>query len=200
AATTLVGHRDGLGCERLDPRGTGDLLGTTRDAIVYDARDECRPNALGRITGAVDGGGLLVLVTPPLDDWPEHRDEFDSSMAVPPFDVGDVAGRFRARLVATLRAHRGVAVVSLTDSSDGDRRGDAPNGVTIEDDGLTHPAPRRAKPAPSVPDEHAFPAAAYEACLTPDQVDAVRAFEALRDPGSAVVCEADRGRGEDERR
>ncbi|GAD52436.1 predicted P-loop ATPase fused to an acetyltransferase [Halarchaeum acidiphilum MH1-52-1] len=106
-----------------------------------------------------------------------------------------MAGRFRARLVATLRAHRGVAVVSLTDSSDGDRRGDAPNGVTIEDDGLTHPAPRRAKPAPSVPDEHAFPAAAYEACLTPDQVDAVRAFEALRDPGSAVVCEADRGRG-----
>ncbi|GGM66880.1 tRNA(Met) cytidine acetyltransferase [Halarchaeum rubridurum] len=191
AETTLVGHRDGLRCERVEPRDTGDLLGTTREAVVYDARDECRPNALGRITGAVDGGGLLVLVTPALDDWPARRDRFDDGMAVPPFDVGDVSGRFRARLVRTLRAHRGVGIVALDGVEDGE--GDA--GVTVVDDGLTHPAPRLPAPDPVVPDERAFPREAYAACLTTDQVEALGAFETLFDAGSAVVCEADRGRG-----
>jgi len=184
AETTLVGHRDGVRCERLEPRETGELLGTTRDAVVYDARDECRPNALGRVTGAVDGGGLLVLVTPPLDAWPARRDHFDAGMAVPPFDVEDVSGRFRTRLVDTLRAHRGVGIVTLE-----------AGGETVVDDGRMHPAPRLPSPDPSVPDDPAFPAAAYEACLTTDQVATVHAFEALRDTGHAVVCEADRGRG-----
>ncbi|GAA0297310.1 tRNA(Met) cytidine acetyltransferase TmcA [Halarchaeum salinum] len=182
--TTLVGHRDGLDCERLEPRGTGDLLGTTREAVVYDARDECRPNAIGRVAGAVDGGGLLVFVTPPLDEWPARRDRFDSGMAVPPFDVAAVSGRFRTRLIDTLRAHRGVGIVAL----------DA-NGETVVDDGCTNPAPRLPTPDPAVPDDPIFPHEAYEACLTTDQVAAVRAFEALCDPGNAVVCEADRGRG-----
>ncbi|GGN23069.1 tRNA(Met) cytidine acetyltransferase TmcA [Halarchaeum nitratireducens] len=184
AETTVVGHRDGIGCERLEPRETGDLLGTTRDAVVYDARDECRPNALGRVAGAVDGGGLLILVTPPLDAWSARRDRFDAGMAVPPFGVEDVSGRFRTRLVDTLRTHRGVGIVALDES-----------GETAVDDGRTRPAPRLPSPGPSVPDDHAFPTAAYEACLTGDQVAAVRAFEALRDTGRAVVCEADRGRG-----
>ncbi|QLC34224.1 tRNA(Met) cytidine acetyltransferase [Halarchaeum sp. CBA1220] len=182
ADATLVGHRDALACEHVTPRDAGALLGTTREAVVYDAREECRPNALGRVTGAVDGGGLLVLVTPSLDAWPARRDRFDEGMAVPPFGRDDVAGRFRARLVATLRAHRGVAIVDVDTG-------------TVADDGRTHPAPRLPRPDPSPPDEHAFPRAAYEACRTPDQVDAVHAFEALRDPGTAVVAEADRGRG-----
>ncbi|WP_435096767.1 tRNA(Met) cytidine acetyltransferase TmcA [Halarchaeum sp. P4] len=182
ANATLVGHRDALRCEHVTPRNAGELLGTTRDAVVYDATEECRPNALGRVTGAVDGGGLLVLVTPPLDAWPDARDEFDDGLAVPPFGLEDVTGRFRERLVATLRAHRGVAIYDV-------------DSETVVDDGLTRPAPRLASPETSPPAEHAFPEAAYEACLTEDQMTAVHAFESLSDPGSAVVAEADRGRG-----
>ena len=182
ADATLVGARDALRCERVSPRRTDALLGTTRDAVVYDATDECRPNALGRIAGAVDGGGLLVLVTPPLDAWPARRDGFDEGLAVPPFDVDDVTGRFRERLVRTLRAHRGVAVVDV-------------DAGTVASDGLTHPAPRLPAPPPRVPDDHDFPESAYEVCLTDDQVAAVRAFESLRRDESVVVVEADRGRG-----
>ncbi|MFC7199260.1 tRNA(Met) cytidine acetyltransferase TmcA [Halospeciosus flavus] len=191
AETTLVAHEDTdaapLTVERVTPRGAGALLGRTRDAVVYDAREECRPNALGRVAGAVDGGGLLVLLTPPLDEWPDRRDRFDEGMAVPPFDVDDVTGRFRDRLVETLHVHRGVAIVDRDASGDGE--------YAVVDDGLTDPAPRFARPEPESPDEHAFPDAAYDACRTPDQVDAVRAFEALRDQGHALVVEADRGRG-----
>jgi len=182
AVATLVGHRDALACEQVRPREADALLGTTRDAVVYDAHDECRPNALGRVAGAVDGGGLLVLVAPPLDAWPTRRDRFDEGLAVPPFDLSDVTGRFRERLAATLRAHRGVAIVDVDTG-------------TVRDDGLTDPAPRAPPSQPEPPAAHDFPAAAYDACVTDDQVAAVRAFEALRDPGAAVVVDADRGRG-----
>ncbi|MEF8899619.1 MAG: tRNA(Met) cytidine acetyltransferase TmcA [Halovenus sp.] len=182
SATTYVGPAASMPVERLPSRQAGRLLGTTRDAVVFDCHDRCEPNAIGRVVGAVDGGGLLLLLAPPLAAWPDRRDEFDASLAVPPFDLDDVTGHFRCRFVSLLRAHRGVAIV------------DAETG-TVEDDGLTDPGPRRAPTDPLPPDAHTFPASVYEACLTADQVDAVHALERLRHPGNAVVLEADRGRG-----
>jgi tRNA(Met) cytidine acetyltransferase len=155
-----------------------ELLGATREAVVVDCQEACRPNALGRAVGAVDGGGLLVLLTPPLDDWPDRRDGFDATLAVPPFERGDVSGHFRRRLVDTLRAHRGVAIVDVDTG-------------TVERDGLTAPPPRRPAPDPEAPDGHRFPAAAYDACRTADQTEAVAAFESFE----TLVLEADRGRG-----
>ncbi|WP_232702285.1 tRNA(Met) cytidine acetyltransferase TmcA [Halobacterium wangiae] len=180
--TTLVSTRDALACEQVAPRNADRLLGTTRSAVVFDAHPDCRPNALGRVVGAVDGGGLLVLLTPPLDDWPRRRDAFDEGLAVPPFNVDDVAGNFRRRLVATLREHPGVAIYDVDEQR-------------LERDGLTDPAPRLARPLPDPPSSAAFPCEAYEACLTDDQLSALASFEALRDAPAAVVAEADRGRG-----
>jgi len=180
--TTLVSARDALACEQVGPRNADELLGTTRDAVVFDAHEDCRPNALGRVVGAVDGGGLLLVLAPPLAEWPARRDGFDEGLAVPPFDVADVAGRFRRRLVETLRTHPGIAIYD-TDAD------------TLERDGLTNPAPRVADAKPEPPADRAFPREAYAACLTGDQMDALAAFEELRDPPAAVVAEADRGRG-----
>jgi tRNA(Met) cytidine acetyltransferase len=182
AATTLVSERSILTCERIDPDRTAALLGRTRTVIVYDAHDACVPNALGRVSGAVDGGGLLVLLTPSLDAWPDRPDGFDSGLAVPPFEVEDVGSRFRTRLVETLRAHRGVAIVDV-------------NEGRIERDGLTGAPPRATCEVVGPPKNHRFPAAAYEACLTVDQATAVAAFESLTEDGRGVVVESDRGRG-----
>ena len=177
----VVGERDLLDCERVTHDRAGDLLGTTHEAVVYDAHDTLDPNSLGRVVGAVDGGGLLVLVTPPLDDWSAQPDGFTETLAVPPFAESAVTGHLRERLVRTLREHRGVAIV------------DADAG-TVLDDGLTHPAPRIVASDPDPPTDHRFPVAAYDACLTDDQVDTVHALEGLLDDEAAVV-EADRGRG-----
>jgi len=92
-----------------------------------------------------------------------------------------VTGHFRHRLVDTLRTHPGVAVV------------DVDAGV-VEREGVTEPSPARPAPAPTTPSDAVFPPEAYDACLTPDQADALSALERLRD-GDAVVVEADRGRG-----
>jgi tRNA(Met) cytidine acetyltransferase len=181
--TTLVGPEDRLRCEQLSQTHVGELLGTTRDVVALDAHEQLQPNALGKLVGTVDGGGLLVLLTPSLESWPDRRDAFDESLAVPPFSLSDVTGRFRRRLVETLQAHRGVGIVDL----ETDR---------IVDEGLTRPAPRLdASTEPEPPANRRFPTPTYEACLTDDQVEAVAAFESLFDAPAAVVLEADRGRG-----
>ena len=182
ADVPLVSDRGLGGLDQVPPAQVGNLLGTTVPALVFDAHAGLSPNALGRVVGTVDGGGLLVLLVPPLADWPDRRDAADEKLAVPPFDVGDVSGHFRRRFVRTLLAHRGVAVVDVDDS-------------TIRRDGLTHPAPRRTPPSMGFPDDPSFPIQAYEACRTQDQVEALRAFERLEDPWNALVLEADRGRG-----
>jgi tRNA(Met) cytidine acetyltransferase len=158
------------------------ILGTTHGCVVVDCHDACRPNAIGRAAGAVDGGGLLLLITPPMDDWPGRRDDFDETLAALPFDVDAVDGVFRRRLVDTLRAHRGVAIVDV----DADR---------VLEDGLTDPAPTRPADPVGPPARHEFPGVVYEACLTADQQAAVLACERVREAGVAVVLEADRGRG-----
>ncbi|WP_066418234.1 tRNA(Met) cytidine acetyltransferase TmcA [Halorubrum aethiopicum] len=188
---SIVSTREGFRFERLAPRAADDLLGRTREVVVLDCHDRFVPNALGRAAGAVDGGGLLVLVTPSLDDWPGRRDGFDESLAVPPFALADVTGRFRERLVETIRTHPGVAVADLGGANDGSPG----TGIAIERDGLTDPPAARPRSPPGRPATATFPEAVYDACLTADQSRAVRALESLATPGSAAVVESDRGRG-----
>ncbi len=179
---TIVSTRDGFRVERIPPTDADRLLGETRRTVVLDCHEGFSPNVLGRVVGAVDGGGLFVLLTPPLTDWPNRYGEFDQSLAVPPAAIEEVTHHFRHRLVATLQSHPGVAIVDL-------------DAGTVVRDGLTGAGAVEAAPDPRPPADHAFPAATYDACLTGSQVRAVHALERLREPGQAVVIEADRGRG-----
>ncbi|WP_380677491.1 tRNA(Met) cytidine acetyltransferase TmcA [Salinigranum sp. GCM10025319] len=195
---TFVTTREGLRFERLSPTRADSLLGTTRELVVCDVHEGFSPNLLGRLAGVADGGGLLVLVTPPLDAWPHLRTDFDDRLAVPPFTVGDVTGRFRRRLVDVLRSHPGVAVVDV--DAGAVRRDGATGGATDgADDGtvtdLAMTGSERPPASLRPPDDARFPREAYEACRTRDQARAVAALERLRHDGEAVVVEADRGRG-----
>jgi tRNA(Met) cytidine acetyltransferase len=183
---TFVTTREGLRFERVSPGGADSLLGTTRGLVVCDAHEGFSPNLLGRLTGVVDGGGLFVLLTPPLCEWPDRRTDFDDGLAVPPFTAEDVTGRFRRRLVDVLRTHPGVAVVDV--DAGVVRR----EGATDGDDRATD---RTGEAALSLPPTATFPREAYEACRTRDQARAVAALEHLGRSREAVVVEADRGRG-----
>jgi tRNA(Met) cytidine acetyltransferase len=188
AEAAFVGPDDPLDCRSVGYARADRLMGTTQELLVYDCHGRCEPNVLGQVTGTVDGGGLLVLMTPPLEEWPDRCDGFDETLAVPPFGVQDVTGRFRERLVETLRAHRGIAVVDIDTGA-------------VERDGLTDPAPRPAGRRLSQQDSdtdaagESFASVAYEACLTDDQAEALAGLERLREAGQTVVVEAHRGRG-----
>ena len=188
-ATTIVTTREGFRFERVSPHRADRLLGTTREAVVCDAHEGFSPNVLGRLAGVADGGGLFVLLTPPLDAWPAGS--FEESLAVPPFGVEAVGGRFRDRVARTLRSHPGVAVVDV-DAGTVERRGE------IDSTGGTPHGTPRSSPVTPPAAVRRFPAAAYEACRTADQSRTLHDLEAL-DSGSehptAAVVAADRGRG-----
>ena len=182
---SLVTTRTGFRFHRIPPSRAGELLGTTRSMIVLDCHDGWSPTAIGQVAGAVDGGGLLVLLTPPLSSWPATRDSFDERLVVRPYRLSDVTGHLRTRLVETIETHPGVAIVEVASSR---RR-------TVRRDGLTGESPSRRVDSTDHVGGRRFPCEVYDACVTGDQRRALRSFERLGDPKTAIVVEADRGRG-----
>ncbi|ESS10522.1 MAG: putative P-loop ATPase fused to an acetyltransferase [uncultured archaeon A07HR60] len=180
---TVISGRDGFRFERVSPQNSDDLLGQTRQAVVIDAHDRLEPNTLGRVVGAVDGGGLAFLLAPHLDEWATQRDQFDETLAVPPATVGEVTGRFRTRLVDSIRTHPGIAIVDVDTGQ-------------VEQTGTTDPqTPDDRAPTSDGSTSGVFGAEVYRRCLTQDQTRAVGALEQLTDAGTAVTLESDRGRG-----
>ena len=87
------------------------LLGTETAALVVDAHAGFDPDAFGLASGTLRGGGVLVLLTPPLDQWPDFDDPQRQRIAValrPPSETG---GRFIERAVRILRADPDVQIV-----------------------------------------------------------------------------------------
>jgi len=99
--------------ERRLSASSGDrLLGSELDVIVYDAHGGFDPDSFGAALGALCGGGLLLLLTPPLESWPQLPDPQANRVAVHPFSATQVTGRFLERFARTLIQSDAVARVS----------------------------------------------------------------------------------------
>jgi len=85
--------------KKLTPGQGTTLLGHSIPALVYDLHQGCHPNGLGASGGAVVGGGLMVLLTPPLDQWPVFADPEYARLLVANYQTADIQGRFLTRLV-----------------------------------------------------------------------------------------------------
>jgi tRNA(Met) cytidine acetyltransferase len=80
-------------------------LGRELDLLVIDAWAGFDVEAFGAASGALRGGGLLLLLTPALAEWPHYADPEYARIAVHPFTPAEVSGRFLARFVHLLRSH-----------------------------------------------------------------------------------------------
>ncbi|RLF09604.1 MAG: tRNA(Met) cytidine acetyltransferase, partial [Thermoprotei archaeon] len=159
---------------------TDKVLGTTWDLLFMDLTEQLRPNDVGRLVELVRGGGLVVLLTPPLDEWPTRLTRFQRKLVVPPYKEADVKSRFVKRFMKKLKERPGIYVVD----------GDSPGAWTPP------PPPPPIPERPRMPSSHEFPDELYELAKTQDQVEALRAFETLLEEGRrAVVLTANRGRG-----
>ena len=67
-------------------------LGDETDCLVIDAFAGFNPNVLGMASATLRGGGLLVLLTPPLADWPQYPDPDYQRLSAD--DKHAIAGRF----------------------------------------------------------------------------------------------------------
>jgi tRNA(Met) cytidine acetyltransferase len=83
-------------------RAADRLLGADLELLVYDAHSGFDPDGFGAATGAIRGGGLLLLLTPPLGDWSDCTDPQAERIAVWPHTAASVKGRFLRRLATFL--------------------------------------------------------------------------------------------------
>ncbi|MBK8452403.1 MAG: GNAT family N-acetyltransferase [Thiofilum sp.] len=75
------------------------VLGLTLDALVFDAHQGLDSNALALSVGAIRGGGVLLLLTPPLSTWANFPDP-DYQRFIPYlFENNPLTGRFIQRFV-----------------------------------------------------------------------------------------------------
>lgn len=117
-ASALGAERDGEclwiggdapdGIARLSMQRPDALLGGEWLLIVLDAHSGLRPDMLAAAGGALRGGGRLVLLAPPLAQWPAFRDP--DYLRVGPFGCAATSARFWQRLHGLLDAP-GVQVI-----------------------------------------------------------------------------------------
>ena len=87
------------------------LTGSETDLLVYDAWSGLDVDGLAAATGALRGGGLFLLLTPPLDAWPDWVDPQAARIAVWPHDPSTLARRFQRRFARILTEQRDVPLV-----------------------------------------------------------------------------------------
>lgn len=113
---TWISTVDQPEAEVLPAKQAKGLLGQERDAIVFDAHAGFDADAFGAVSGTIVGGGLLMLLCPPLDDWPQLADPAAESIAVWPHTFADLSGRFLRRLshmlAQAIRAREQVLLVT----------------------------------------------------------------------------------------
>ncbi|NOX75633.1 MAG: tRNA(Met) cytidine acetyltransferase [Gammaproteobacteria bacterium] len=158
-------------CAGTSARG---LLGQERDWVVVDAHAGLDPDVLGSVTGIVRGGGLMLLLCPPLAQWPHTPDPAAERIAVYPHTTSDLSGRFLRRLVGLIESDAGLLLA---------QQGQALPEIT-SDAALPPPVPPLSFPSP-------------EPFASADQQAAVTAIEQVltghrRRP---LVLVSDRGRG-----
>lgn len=106
-----VGSAPPRGVPRLTLDEGQQVLGRELELLVLDAHEGFDPDVFGAASGALVGGGLLLLLSPPLERWPDFPDPQNARITVAPHAPASLSGRFLARLARLLPAAAGVVVV-----------------------------------------------------------------------------------------
>ena len=82
------------GSEYLPSDKAKQLLGQDLDCLIYDCHAGLDPDGLGAAAGAISGGGLLVLLTPALNEWPDFADPDYHRLLVHPYKAEQQSHHF----------------------------------------------------------------------------------------------------------
>jgi len=101
---TWVSSEPQQGADVVSIKMAKELLGQERDMIVFDAYSGFDPDAFGAVSGVICGGGLLVLLCPPLMQWESINDPAAERIAIWPYNAEEVGGRFLRRIARVIAA------------------------------------------------------------------------------------------------
>ncbi len=161
------------------------VLGTTYQVLTMDLIHDLRPNDIGRLLGTVEGGGLIILLTPRFDEWVNVKTLFRGNLAVPRYP--EPRSVFIRWFIRKLLNHEGVYVFNVD------------SGVLAKTSQLSKCVEGSGKL--EIPESSIFSSNLYRLALTQDQIAVIKLIEEnLITPPSrykriAVIITADRGRG-----
>ena len=179
----MDGLDGGVSVHAIEYEDTQEVMGTTWPLLILDLTEQLRPNDLGRLVETAAGGGIIILLTPPLSQWPNTTTEFQRRLVTYPYTIRDLKRRFIRRFVRKLYEHRGVWIVDL---ESGEVHGAPTNSVAAE------------KTRVSIPDGTLFSQKLYQLAKTQDQVNVLRLLEPMAGTPAGkrtLVVVANRGRG-----
>lgn len=76
-----------------------NLLGYEHDHVIFNAYDGLYPDAIAAVSGTIKAGGLLILLCPEFDQWPEFSDEFSKKRLPYGFDQAPASPSFVRLLI-----------------------------------------------------------------------------------------------------
>lgn len=80
------------------------VLGREFDAIVFDAFSGLDVNAFAAVSGTLRGGGLFILLSPAIENWPQFPDPAYQRFLPYPYALHNVKGLFLKRFIRVLQA------------------------------------------------------------------------------------------------
>ena len=168
--TLWIGPDAPASVRSLSLRRARESLGGESDRVVFNALSGFDPDALGAVAGLPRAGGCLILLAPPLVEWPDREDPELGRITPYPFTPADAGSAYVRRLVRLLEAQRPLWTVTEG---------------------------RRLPPVPQPTDPAGEPQLVEAPCRTPDQAEAVeRIVQVARGrPRRPLVLRSHRGRG-----
>ncbi|MCB1735080.1 MAG: tRNA(Met) cytidine acetyltransferase [Gammaproteobacteria bacterium] len=89
----------------MSPRQAAQRLGQECDILLVDALTGLDPDALGALGGCVVAGGVIVLLTPPWQEWAANVNPMNAHLAVAGWPENAIGDRFNTRMRRLLDEH-----------------------------------------------------------------------------------------------
>ncbi|MGK0443038.1 MAG: tRNA(Met) cytidine acetyltransferase, partial [Pseudohongiellaceae bacterium] len=102
----------------LDVAKANKLLGSDSEWLVYDAYAGFNPDAVGAAAGTVQGGGVMILLTPDLDHWQNFLDPDYRRLLIHPFKPEELDYLFIQRVAAKIKNAKGRWIYSQASGLD----------------------------------------------------------------------------------
>ncbi|MEM4519063.1 MAG: GNAT family N-acetyltransferase [Sulfolobales archaeon] len=161
------------------------VLGTTHQVLVMDLTRDLRPNDVGRLLGVVEGGGLIIFITPRFDEWVNAKTLFRSSLTVPRYPEPRYV--FIKWFIRNLLNHEGINIFDV-DSGHLLKTSQPSRCIDVNRELL-------------IPKHRVFSETIYKLALTQDQINVIKLVEEnfierpTRYERTTLIITADRGRG-----
>lgn len=126
ADTLWVGQGGPDGIDTLVNRQALERLGGETGLLIYDTFSGFDPDAFGALSGTLRGGGLLLLLAPPLDSWHDFDDPEHERITVAGYASSSIRGNFLRRLSAILQSDNSVIIATTDQPVASDHRSHQP--------------------------------------------------------------------------